>query len=658
MTSLSRAALRFSLVAAVSVVVLTLSSVPRLNAQDYDYADMGFHPGPFQAYPSGTVPAVGRNDPDFTDEQYGMFEEFLDVPEGEDARFYQGRLEALAACKTRLDERRYRRRAAQLMDRVDAAFERANALFLATVAEEQREIYRRFNELVRQGNPDALLAFIQEYDGPNFEWRPVPRSFVAQMYEAYYRIRIQHEALAGDTAALRATIDELVKTENSLVSSCAPNLVETIALYDRNLAALLVSRASDVYGARRQIIVNDNGVQRRVDPNIDKRFQREPLIAVDSPGRKAAIKFFTVPDGGDLEFYRQELQRVSQNPSIPFGGNVRSFEVEKMRDQAREKALRHIVLLTVHSDGGVNEDELNKYKALIFQDNNNNYRAALELQELGLLSQEQYSSDMRRLETARRRYSDQLFSGLAEVDAASRREKVKEIVEEAKTNPDVIAAYSQHERFLEETSPKFAAELRAAIYESAQNSKDMRIVEFVKGLAPYPDPASFIGKTIDVRGLDVNLKDFSCKGKPTVLMIATNPRSLYVHLDKLCYSKRLEAVERGDVALVGYLIPRRSAEPGFNQIDDIKIDFGDDLARFRAAPWTTLSERAARVANERDGADYPLLGDEIKAKFLYCFFLDADGKILDGYDLQNVRSGEFWKLEQRFNNLIPKGTER
>ena len=177
-------------------------------------------------------------------------------------------------------------------------------------------------------------------------------------------------------------------------------------------------------------------------------------------------------------------------------------------------------------------------------------------------------------------------------------------------------------------------------------------------MAPYPDPASFIGKTIDVRGLDVNLKDFSSKGKPTVLMISTSSGSLYNELDRLCYSKRREAVERGDVALVGYLIPRRSAEPGFNQIDDIKIDFGDDLARFRAAPWTTLSERAARAANDRDGADYPLLGDEIKVKYLYCFFLDADGKIADGYDLQKVRYGDFWKLEQRFNNLIPKRSER
>ncbi|MBQ9372367.1 MAG: hypothetical protein IJU03_09265 [Thermoguttaceae bacterium] len=658
MTSLSRAALRFSLVAAVSVVVLTLSSVPRLNAQDYDYDDMGIHPGPYQAYPSGTVPAVGRNDPDFTDEQYGMFEEFLDVPDGKDAKFYQGRLEALAACKTRLDERRYRHRAAQLMERVDAAYERADALFLATVAEEQREIYRRFNELVRQGNPDALLAFIQEYDGPNFEWRPVPRSFVAQMYEAYYRMRIQQAALAGNSDALRATIDEIIKTENPLVSSCAPNLVETVALYDRNLAALFVSRASDVYGARRQISMGVSGVPLLIGSNSDKRFHREPLIAVDSPGRKAAIKFFTVPDGGDLEFYRQELERVSQNPPIPFGGDVSSLDVEKMRDQARENALRHIVLLTVHSDGGVNEDELNKYKELIFQDNNNNYRAALELQELGLLSQEQYSFDMRRLETARRRYSNQLFSGLAEVDAVTRREKVKEIVEEAKTNPDVIDAYRQNERYLEETSPEFAAELRAAIYESGQNLKDLRIVDAVRDMAPYPDPASFIGKTIDVRGLDVNLKDFSSKGKPTVLMISTSSGSLYNELDRLCYSKRREAVERGDVALVGYLIPRRSAEPGFNQIDDIKIDFGDDLARFRAAPWTTLSERAARAAKERDGADYPLLGDEIKIKYLCCFFLDADGKIVDGYDLQQLRFGDFWKLEQRFNNLIPKGTER
>lgn len=656
MTISIRTARHFAFFYASTFVFFALSFLSRVSAQapflqprDRVYAPV----------PGGVEEKIVSSEYDFTNEEYDVIEALCEVPDGESAKFYQERVEALRANRAGLFNRWYRQRAAQLIPKIDEALKVANARFNAALAEERRAIFERYNTLARQGDPDALLEFIREYDKPapkltvasltelyslpKPEWTPAPNSLIAQMYETYYRLRIQKATRDMNPAAIKDVVDEIVASDNPHVAQLIQNLVEYVALYDRDQAERLDQTLDD---AREREAQKNGWTYKR------NRAAEAPLIYVDSPTQKAMKKFFVVPDGRDLNFYRQLLQQFSNaSPETPDDDQiVREFHA--LRQQALEKTLRHIVLMSNDAIEGVNPVELERYRTVLFE--NADYPAAIELQKLGLLPPESSSQLWKTVET----YFARLIASGRYVDTDRRREIIKEFADAAEKYGIIFQVYENFfGRYVDDRTSEFAKELRASICEAGLRSENpsayTRALNMSESTKPAPE--TFVGRTVDLRGLDVNESPFditSCEGKPIILLLSTDYKWLLREFERLSSSQVGPSLELGAVKFVGYLKPRLDKMRFYRSFDGLD-GFTRNLPKLRAARFPILAELFSSKSNSEKGTDYPMLGDEFPFNNKLVLLLDADGKVLAAFNpLDPKSSGEYlWKLEQYLDNL-------
>lgn len=636
---------------ALSFLSRVSAQAPFLQPQDRVYAPV----------PGGVEEKIVSSEYDFTNEEYDVIEALCEVPDGESAKFYQECVEALRANRAGLFNRWYRQRAAQLIPKIDEALKVANARFNAALAEERRAIFERYNTLARQGDPDALLEFIREYDKPapkltvasltelyslpKPEWTPAPNSLIAQMYETYYRLRIQKATRDMNPAAIKDVVDEIVASDNPHVAQLIQNLVEYVALYDRDQAERLDQTLDDARAREAQ----KNGWTYK-----SNRAAEAPLIYVDSPTQKAMKKFFVVPDGRDLDFYRQLLQQFSNaSPETPDDDQiVREFRA--LRQQALEKTLRHIVLMSNDAIEGVNPVELERYRTVLFE--NADYPAAIELQKLDLLPPESYSQLRKTVET----YFARLIASGQYVDIDRRREIIKEFADAAEKYEIIFQVYENFfGRDVDDRTSEFAKELRAAICEAGLKSENPGPYTRAKKMSepPKPAPETYVGRTVDLRGLDVNEAPFdmkSCDGKPVILVLSTSADWLFREFDRLSSSRIGSKLEGGEAAFVGYLVKSRADTTRFNGNLNVRYDFTKSLPKLRAAVYPILAEYYSSDSNAEDGTDYPMLGDQFLFKNELCLVLGADGKIIGAFNPMGGESSRdyLWKLEQLLDNLL------
>lgn len=608
----------------------------------------------------GITSIVAAPDFEFTDEQYEQIESYLDIPEGESAEFYQKRLEVLRASRSGLVERWYRQRAAQLVERIDAALETADSRFVDALTQERQALFERYNSLVRAGDAEALLALIHEHDVRAYnvldygktptKWSPAPNSLLSQMYEAYYRLRIQEVGSAGDVDALKAVVSELVESENALVSSISQNLVEYVALYDCNQASAFAQALDDAKARTAQ--------KRGFNSNRNSSTE-PPLIAIDSPAVKAMKKLYTVPEDRDLDFYRQLLKSyLDAPPEASYDSDFRD-----LREQALATTLRHIILLSKDSDERISPSLLERYRALVFE--RCDYPAVVELQELGFLNPNDHMLYFNKLRHVCEVYFARLIAKGEYVNSSRRREIIHEFAEAAEKQDVVFQVYTNffgHE--VNYRTSTFAKDLRAAICAAGLKSNRPQPYYSALRLSETPEPSgdSFIGRKVDLRGVDVNHKAFditSCEGKPILLVFGMNAQDLSHQFSSLSSSPLGAKFDRGEVTLVGYLVKPRSTLPPSQRDSKPPYDLIKSLPELQNASYPILSEYFSSVSNAENGADYPMLGDELSFKHCLYLLLDADGTILVAYNSTNDRNGEsIWQLDQYLDNLAAQRSER
>ena len=658
MTFSNRTARRLAIFHALTLAFVALAALSRVSAQDSSREILEHI---FVPTPDGVEEMTVSPDFEFTDDQYDAIESLLEIPEGESARFYQERVETLRANRAGLSRRWYRQRAAQLIPKIDAALKIASSQFSAALLLERRTLFDRYNTLVRQGDPDALLEFIREYDKPRPEltaaslaelkslpkpdWTLAPNSLISQMYEAYYRLRIQNAARDMNPAAIRDVVDEIVASENPRVSQVRQNLVEYVALYDGNEAARLEQTLDDARARRAQ----KNGM-----PYERNRAAEAPLIPIDAPARKAMKKLFTVPDGRDLDFYRQLLENITDATPDASSDAQLVREFQTLRQQALEKTLRHIVFMTDKAPASVISRDLDQYRTLVFE--NADYPAAIELQKLDLLPLESYSQLQKTVET----YFARLIASGRYVDSDRRREIIKEFADAAEKYEIIFQVYENFfGRDVDDRTSEFAKELRAAICEAGLKSENPGPYTRAKKMSepPKPAPETYVGRTVDLRGLDVNEAPFdmkSCDGKPVILVLSTSADWLFREFDRLSSSRIGSKLEGGEAAFVGYLVKSRADTTRFNGNLNVRYDFTKSLPKLRAAVYPILAEYYSSDSNAEDGTDYPMLGDQFLFKNELCLVLGADGKIIGAFNPMGGESSRdyLWKLEQLLDNLL------
>ncbi len=658
MTFSNRTARRLAIFHALTLAFVALAALSRVSAQDSSREILEHI---FVPTPDGVEEMTVSPDFEFTDDQYDAIESLLEIPEGESARFYQERVETLRANRAGLSRRWYRQRAAQLIPKIDAALKIASSQFSAALLLERRTLFDRYNTLVRQGDPDALLEFIREYDKPRPEltaaslaelkslpkpdWTLAPNSLISQMYEAYYRLRIQNAARDMNPAAIRDVVDEIVASENPRVSQVRQNLVEYVALYDGNEAARLEQTLDDARARRAQ----KNGM-----PYERNRAAEAPLIPIDAPARKAMKKLFTVPDGRDLDFYRQLLENITDATPDASSDAQLVREFQTLRQQALEKTLRHIVFMTDKAPASVISRDLDQYRTLVFE--NADYPAAIELQKLDLLPLESYSQLQKTVET----YFARLIASGRYVDSDRRREIIKEFADAAEKYEIIFQVYENFfGRDVDDRTSEFAKELRAAICEAGLKSENPGPYTRAKKMSepPKPAPETYVGRTVDLRGLDVNEAPFdmkSCDGKPVILVLSTSADWLFREFDRLSSSRIGSKLEGGEAAFVGYLVKSRADTTRFNRNQNVRYDFTKSLPKLRAAVYPILAEYYSSDSNAEDGTDYPMLGDQFLFKNELCLVLGADGKIIGAFNPMGGESSRdyLWKLEQLLDNLL------
>ncbi len=645
MTLLNRTLRRVALVSAFVVAFIALKTLPRVCAQKSELP-----PVLFQLAPGGAVPTLVDPNIDFTDEHYQTFESYLDVPDDKDYDFYLIRLETLAASRRSLCTRWYRQRAAQLIEKIDAAIEKTRALYESTSQSAREKAFERFNSLVREHNLDELREFIVKQEKPENGWPILSNSTLTEMYEAYYALRIQDAALAGDDDALKETLAEISNTDDPAVAKCAENLVELVSVYDAELAPQFIVQAFNAYNANNTPMIRNAAHSGRA-PRL---FKPEKKLNKDSE------PLFNVPDDRDLEFYRKLYQEISQTPAVKDASGVVSPQFERSKRQALKKVLRYIVMITHDSPEGVRSDELERYKSLVLNDlNDRNYSAAMELVKMGAISLERGSADRERLAMIQRQYFGDLiqYPNILQTTPERRNKIIAEFTEGIENNVNVFLAYETYAGTLRFQLPEFDAALRAAICEAGLKSKDPEILLYAKRFAtPEKTPDSLVGQTVDLRGLDVNMRVFDAKqfeGKPIVLILATQPNLLLQASNSQRFQKLRAKCKSGEIGLVGYITSSSASDAVLNR-GGRSGQYEEELSQLRQAWYPTLLQGLALYSNDMSDTDYPLLDVVFNVKETSYVALDVDRKIVGVYTLSELESGNVWKLEQCVDNLMLK----
>ncbi len=636
MTLLNRSARVLALVSAFAGLLCCL--------RPYAFADESELPTVlYQISHGGSIPTLVDPTLDFTEEQYCMFEGFLEIPSDESAEFYQLRLQALLDCRRSLDSRWYRRRAAQLIEKIDRAVETATTYYESAIQRARVDAFARFNVLVRERDLDALLQFIHEHENPEKGASLLPDNALTEMYEAYYGLRLEDAALANDDEAFNDALSEIVRTDNPRVANCAYNLVELIAVYNAHLAPQFIANATDAYKGHKDFKMNSaaySGARRRF-------LQPESLAA------KRDAELFAVPEGRDLQYYRNRYKEIMAIPPrrTPDGTAI-TAQFASQRNHAIEKVLRYVILATVDSPEGVNPKELETYKSAIL--GNGNYDAVLELMKLGLFSRDKDSLDRQRLALITDRVLYTALMSAQQGTPARRREIIQTFVASVENGVDVFPIYERNANFLSNGSREFAEELRAAICAAGLNSDDAAIHRQAKRLSETsPSPVARLGEQVDLRGLDVKLQAFDASqfdGKPILILFATQPNNLIAILSSTQYERLLANFQSGKFGFVGYVTT------SFGQDALLAQRFGGDsggsfLAQLRDAPYPTLFQCLAQYSNNLADTDYPLLGDFFNVKEPLFVLLTPSRKVAAVYTTNDFNTTGVWRLEQQLDNL-------
>lgn len=623
------------------------------------------------------LPTVADDAQDFTDEEYGVFEALLDFPTDESAIFYLERIDALNIAKERLYARWYRQRAARLVVQIDEAIVSAMNLFDAALYRERKEVDERFQLLMAQRDFSGLHKLICEQEA--LQSRSKRRDvyynpYIVQLYEAYYSLRIREAFQAEDAAALNEILDELIKTDSPCVALCAFNLIDLITLYDRRQAQKFRADIVSAYGSSKT-----KGIAYAVSITRPSRlFTPLPNVV------KNADRLFVVPDNRDLDFYRRLYLEIStaEPPKTPQPSNAKRSSLSSSeaqtpqaeRDKRRAalaqgvfyeqksialaKTLRHIVLLS--HDSGVDPDELEAYKSIVFS--KRNYQSARELVELGLVDLEKDPYDRAQWNNIASLRARDLLQEASLADEARRREIVRECAELAKYSVGVFDEFEALAKHVDDSRADFFGELYETLRQVGQESNVPEILARAARLTEGDLSrriTTLVGKKLELTGIDLNEQPFDLKefaGKITVLFVASTPDSLLEALERPELSGLIERRAKGEIELVAYLYSPRIGKVLHQKSVSTRKDV-IALDELKGKSWRTLAEDLAERSNLTLNTKFTLLSKEYNVSvFPFCFLIDQDGEVLGVYGDDRLPS--YARMNQYIDNLTTQPDKR